>query len=132
MFESCYFDDVKEYETPTEYDWQDGLTWHDRFGLCMKKPVPARDWVAVPVTCKPDHFSFRTVLDTSVLIWLLNGIDAKIHSDDVDLQTDAIVQKLLAQGVSRDNIRMPGSAKHLDIYVADDFDEPLDEFSEYM
>ena len=42
--------------------------------------------------------------------------------------TASIVQHLLAQGLSMDDIVMPGSAKDAGIYVADDFDAPLEDF----
>jgi len=38
----------------------------------------------------------------------------------------------LAQNFDVNQPRKVGSAGHLDIEIADDFDEPLDDFAEYM
>ncbi len=50
---------------------------------------------------------------------------ATVHS------TELIVQKLLAQGLSRDEIVMPGGAKGHVLYIASDFDAPLEDFADY-
>lgn len=46
--------------------------------------------------------------------------------------TEAIVQDLLAQGLTLDQIILPGGGKDMIAYLGDDFDAPLDDFSEYM
>ena len=45
--------------------------------------------------------------------------------------TAFIVQDLLSQGLSLDDIIMPGSAKSANIYMSDDFDDPIDDFRDY-
>ncbi len=59
----------------------------------------------------------------------------KIGSTDQDAATSAettasIVQHLLAQGLRMEDIIMPGSAKDVGIYVADDFDAPCEDFED--
>ncbi|GEM_PF-6777257 len=54
------------------------------------------------------------------------------HGDDVDMLTNQIVQDLLAEGLSMDDIIMPGGGKGAIIYVSPDFDEPLAEFADYL
>lgn len=46
--------------------------------------------------------------------------------------TEHTVQYLLAQGLKLDDIIMPGATKGMITYISPDFDDPLDEFEEYM
>jgi hypothetical protein len=45
---------------------------------------------------------------------------------------ETIVQDLLAQGVKPEDIVMPGSGADAILFVADDFDAPTSDFSDYM
>ncbi len=44
----------------------------------------------------------------------------------------AIVDQLLAQGLSHEDIVMPGSARDAILFIADDFDAPTTDFADYM
>lgn len=43
-----------------------------------------------------------------------------------------VIDQLLALGISRDDIVMPGSAMDAVIFIADDFDAPVTDFDDYM
>ena len=45
--------------------------------------------------------------------------------------TEDIVQELLAKGVPRNKIRIPGHGKKDILYISDDFDAPLGDFEDY-
>lgn len=47
-------------------------------------------------------------------------------------ESQEAVQQLLDEGRQWNEIILPGSAKGMILYVAPDFDEPLEEFAEYM
>jgi len=46
--------------------------------------------------------------------------------------TEAIVRELMAKGVSKEKMRIPGKVKSHIVYMADDFDAPLDDFKEHL
>jgi hypothetical protein len=53
------------------------------------------------------------------------------------LQSSKIIQELLSikkqeKNPSQEGIRKFGSGKHIFTYIAEDFNEPLDDFKEYM
>ena len=45
--------------------------------------------------------------------------------------TDSIIQHLLAQGLSRDDIVMPGGGKDSILYLSEDFNAPAEGFENY-
>ncbi len=45
--------------------------------------------------------------------------------------TNTIIQYLLAQGLSREDIVMPGGGKASILYLSEDFNTPLDGFEDY-
>ncbi len=47
-------------------------------------------------------------------------------------QGDKPVARLIAEDVSSMRPRVPGSAKGMIAYMADDFDAPLEDFKDYM
>ena len=44
---------------------------------------------------------------------------------------EEIVEKLIAAGVKREDIVMPGSAANTILFIADDFDAPTSDFADY-
>lgn len=45
--------------------------------------------------------------------------------------TEDIVRELVSQGKPIEKIRIPGKVKSHILYIADDFDAPLDDFKDY-
>ncbi len=58
-------------------------------------------------------------------------IQAANRGEEIITENDQPVAKLVSVLQSRPH-RQPGSAKDLILYIAEDFDAPLDEFKEYM
>lgn len=56
-------------------------------------------------------------------------IDAALRGEEVIITKDGSVVKLIPANVVKS--RQPGSAKG-QVWMSDDFDEPLEEFKEYM
>jgi hypothetical protein len=50
----------------------------------------------------------------------------------VDLPEGAVLEGLVEERKDERPRRQPGSAKGLPFYMADDFDDPLEDFAEYM
>jgi len=45
--------------------------------------------------------------------------------------TEDIVRELVSQGKPTEKIRIPGKVKSHILYIADDFDAPVDDFKDY-
>jgi len=60
-----------------------------------------------------------------------NELVERAERYDALLGLSGPVSEFVSSGENR-GPRKAGSAKHLDIRIADDFDEPLDDFAEYM
>lgn len=47
------------------------------------------------------------------------------------ISDEDIIRELLAKGVPKEKIRIPGHGKNMILHISDDFDAPLDDFAEY-
>lgn len=73
-----------------------------------------------------------TKLDIAVGISVGRIASSESCTTDSATTTEEIVRELVAKGIPKEKIRIPGKVDSHIRYVADDFDAPINDFKDYM
>jgi len=72
-------------------------------------------------------------LDTASKVYDLDEAEAEVRPDIFTsplITTEDVIRELLAQGVPKDQILIPGLGKNDVLFMPDKFNDPMDEFED--